>query len=176
MKGYQAYRKDILQMLQNKIRSNGTDIPAGNWHGETRDSYTHILPLGDESNTRCSRVKANKEYLGILIDENFLPTKSKGKGETLHPYSHHLNSSQLLCYSAFRGLLNEDHTPKEALINLLSCFDIVISRNARCDFEFSDGLKWEKGGEMEGTTFDFHIFDNDKELLLSDKIFLGKIN
>lgn len=41
MKGYQVYRKDILQMLQNKIRSNGIDIPAGSWHGETRDTYTH---------------------------------------------------------------------------------------------------------------------------------------
>jgi hypothetical protein len=169
MKGYLAYRKGILQILQNKIRSNGIDIPAGSWHGETRDTYTHILPLADESNTRCSRVKAIKEYLGILIDENFLPTKSKGRGETLHPYSHHLNSSQLLCYSAFRGLLNEDHTPKEAFINLLWGLGIVISRNARCDFEFSDGLKWENGGEMEGTTFDFHIFDNDKEYFFEIK-------
>lgn len=169
MKGYQAYRDGILQMLRNRIRSNGITISPGSWHGETRDTYTHILPLANGSNTRSSRVKAIKEHLGILIEENFLPTKSQRGGETLHPYSHHLNSSQLLCYSTFRGLLNEDHTPKYSLINMLFGFGIEISRNARCDFEFSDGLKWEKGGEMEGTTFDFHIFDNDKEYFFEIK-------
>ena len=163
MKGYKAYREKVLSALEERVRSNGTFIPAGEWHGETRDTYTHILPLLNGKNTRSNRVNAIKEYLRISIDENFLPAKSKRGGESLHPYSHHLNSSQLLCYSTFRGLLNEDHSPKDSLINLLSGFDIVISHNAICDFEFSDGMKWENGGEMEGTNFDFHISDGDKE-------------
>lgn len=169
MKGYKAYREKVLSALEERVRSNGTFIPAGEWHGETRDTYTHILPLLNGKNTRSNRVNAIKEYLRISIDENFLPAKSKRGGESLHPYSHHLNSSQLLCYSTFRGLLNEDHSPKDSLINLLSGFDIVISHNAICDFEFSDGMKWENGGEMEGTNFDFHISDGDKEYFFEIK-------
>lgn len=169
MKGYKTYRERVLKKLSDeKDRKNGQTIAPGCWHGEQRDTFTHILPLNGK-NSRTSRVEAIKNYLGISIDENFLPAKLKERKESLHPYAHHLNSSQLLCYSVFRNMLTEEHTPKAPLIQLLAAFGIKITSSAQCKFEYNDGLKWEQRGEMEGTSFDFHISDGNCEYLFEIK-------
>lgn len=171
MKGYKKYRIDSVLKLSDEIRKNGRFIAPGRWQGEQRDTFTHILPFHplDSKNTRTRRVEAIKNYLNISIDENFLPAKSEGRGESLHPYAHHLNSSQLLCYCVFRNMLTEDHAPKVPLIQLFASFGIKITSSARCDFEYNDGWIWERGGEMEGTSFDFHISDGDCEYFFEIK-------
>lgn len=168
MKSYNNYRHEVLQKLSGEIRKEGKEIPPGKWNGEQRETLTHILPLVG-SNTRKARVEAIKEYLGVSIDDNFLPKKQKGKGETLHAYAHHLNSSQLLCYMVFRNMLTEAHTPKESMRDLLASLNINISSDAKCDFEFKDDLKWVQKDEPEGTSFDFHISDNGNQYFFEIK-------
>lgn len=162
------YRTKVLKLLSDEVRKNGQCIPPGSWHGATEPEYRHILPIKGK-NSRRNRVDAIYRYLRIKIDDSFLPTKSKGRGETLHTYAHHLNSSQLLCYNTFRNLLTIGHTPKPELISLFHSLDIEISSAAVCDFEFSDGWLWENGNEKEGTSFDFHIKDGEKEFFFEIK-------
>ncbi|MDE6265892.1 MAG: hypothetical protein K2M07_00885 [Muribaculaceae bacterium] len=177
MKNYYKYRKKILELLSNKVRTDKS-INPGEWQGVIKNTYTHILPL-DGKNCRKSREDAIREYLEIEIKEDFLPRGKKGCKETLHPYAHHLNSSQLLCYATFQPLLEEEnigdatHHPKEELIKLIKdllCID--ISKDAKCKFEYIDDLKWEKRDgsiQPEGTSFDFHIADKNIEVFFEIK-------
>lgn len=160
MKGYENYRRGIIETLSNEIRKDGKEIVPGCWKGVTKDSYTHILPLDREKKPRMARIKAIQDYLGIKIDKKFLSKKG-----SLHQYAHHLNSSQLLCYMAFRPLLTDDYHPTAAMRTLLASItknSINISEEAQCDFEYNDDMKWEQKNEPEGTSFDFHISDIDK--------------
>lgn len=165
---FRFYRTKILDILSEEVRKNGQKIDSGFWCGKSKPEYRHILPI-EGKNTRRNRIAVINKYLGIKIDDNFLPSKSKGRGETLHPYVHHLNSSQLLCYNTFSNLLTIDHQPKPELIELFHSLGIEISESAICDFEFSDGWMWEKGNETEGTSFDFHIQDGEKEFFFEIK-------
>lgn len=166
---YASYLTDVLRELSKKVRDDcHCNIPPGAWHGVTKPEYCHILPLEGKNNRR-NRAKAISKYLGIEIDDKFLPSGSKGKGETLHPYAHHLNSSQLLCYTAFRNLLTDRHTPTPNLISLFRSLGIEVSDQAICDFEFSDGWLWEQENEKEGTSFDFHIKDGEREFFFEIK-------
>ncbi|MBD5199666.1 MAG: hypothetical protein HDS83_04675 [Bacteroidales bacterium] len=162
MYGYKEYRNNIIATLSNEIRKNGKEIANGVWRGEQQDSFRHILPLPNGENTKRNRIAAIKEYLGIKIDEKFL-----SKPRALHQFAHHLNSSQLLCYMTFRPLLTDEYRPTEELINLLNSVGIYISENAKCEFEYNDNLTWDN--KPEGTSFDFHIYDSNKQYFFEIK-------
>lgn len=165
---FRVYRTKILGILSDEVRKNGQKIDSGFWCGKSKPEYRHILPIGGK-NTRRNRIAVLKKYLGIMIDDKFLPSKSKGRGETLHPYVHHLNSSQLLCYNTFSNLLTLDHQPKPELISLFHSLGIEISDTATCDFEYSDEWLWEQGNEKEGTSFDFHVKYGEREFFFEIK-------
>lgn len=167
METYNAYRERILRLLSDKVREEyGYPIDAGYWRGEKRERF-HILPLSGKKNNRQARIDAISKYLGVIIDERFLPAKNGDSKESLHPYAHHLNSSQLLCYMAFGELIAKDYKPEESLVNLLASLGINISSEATCTFEYHDDMRWEN--EPEGTSFDFHISDKDKEYFFEIK-------
>lgn len=160
---YREYRKKVLDMLVHEINSKGKQLKGGMWKG--KGPYYHILPI-DGVSTRNSRIAAIKKYLDIEIDD-FLPKKKENSRECVHPYIHHLNSSQLLCFSVFRNMINDDHSPKIQLIELMKKLGIDISTKAYCEFEYSDDMMY--GNEKEGTSFDFHIIDEDKEFFFEIK-------
>lgn len=165
---YDNYRKKVLEILSLTARQN-EDFGPGSLQGVTKDRYRHILPLKDGINNRESRVKAIKDYLKISIENRFLPKRTKVQKESLHPYIHHLNSSQLLCYMVFRSLIDADGHPKKELIDLLKSLEINISTNSECRFEYSDGMFWKEQNEAEGTSFDFYIRDDDNEFFFEIK-------
>lgn len=165
MIGYSKYRKNVLELLSNKVRENQI-IGPGAWHGEIRDTFTHILPIKSK-NSRSARIESIQHYLGVTIEDNFIPQKRPREKEPLHVYAHHLNSSQLLCYMAFRPFLTDSHNPTAEFVKLLSDCGINISENAYCEFEYSDGMMW--GDKAEGTSFDFHISDGDSEYFFEIK-------
>ena len=169
MKEYKNYREKIITTLSKEARKNGKEIVYGCWKGETQDAYTHILPLNGGKNTKEARRDAIQKYLGIKIDDKFL-----SKNGALHQYAHHLNSSQLLCYMALRPLLIDDsktkyYRPTEALKMLLASQNINISECAQCEFEYNDHLMWKERNIPEGTSFDFHIKDNNHEYFFEIK-------
>lgn len=150
MNKYETYKKDTLCKLSAEIRKNGQNIQPGQWQGRIGESYKHILPLKREA-----KGKVLQDYFGVT----FIPRKNSKQKEPLHPYIHHLNSSQLLCYMVFSKMLNANQTPTESLIQLFEKLKISISQNAECSFEYRDGWRWNEENEPEGTSFDFHIID-----------------
>ncbi len=165
---YDKYRKNVLDKLSQKARQ-GENFGPGAWKGITDDRFSHILPLKDGVNCRESRVKAIKDYLKISIEDRFLPKRNKSQKESLHPYIHHLNSSQLLCYMVFRPLIDNDGHPTDALIKLFKTLEMDISKKAECHFEYSDGMRWNEENEAEGTSFDFYIKDEENEFFFEIK-------
>ncbi|MBD5207672.1 MAG: hypothetical protein HDS79_05320 [Bacteroidales bacterium] len=145
MRGYKKYRGRIITALwKEAARKNGKEMAPGCWKGVTKDSYKHILPLNGVKNTKEARRDAIQKYLGIKIDDMFL-----SKNGALHQYAHHLNSSQLLCYMAFRPLLTNDsktkcYRPTEAFKKLFASQNINISECAQCEFEYNDHLMWKE--------------------------------
>ena len=166
MTNYETYKSNTLCKLSAKIREKGKNIPLGQWQGKTKnDEYRHILPLLGR-NTREHRIHALQKYLNVRINKNL----SDNEKESLHPYIHHVNSSQLLCYMVFSKMLNNNHTPKDSLIQLFEKLGIAISQQAKCFFEYCDDWCWkEEGNEPEGTSFDFHISDKGKEYFFEIK-------
>jgi len=81
--------------------------------------------------------------------------------EDLHMYTHHLNSSQILCYNYFRPMINSDRTPKKELQDLMKSLGVAISNRATCHFEYKC--------KDDGTSFDFHIQDGKIEVFVEVK-------
>lgn len=170
---YTAYKDDILKKLKctaNELykANGGGDIPQGLWRNG--NPYDHILPIvaiGGESKDSIRR-RAVEEYLHIKIETSYI--------EKVHPYVHHLNSSQLLCYMTFSPLLENGGKPKQELISLLAKLGLTISDSAVCSFEYTDSDKdknkwyWNEEKEPEGTSFDFHIKDSKNELFFEIKM------
>lgn len=165
MKSYDNYRKEVNAKLSVELRKDGKYIPKGKWQERT---YEHIPPLTGR-NCRVTRAEALRNYIGVNINETFLPTKKHGGRESLHPYVHHLNSSQLLCYMTFSKMLNNDRTPKKELVDLFSSLGLNISPEAQCLFEYCDDWRWPEENEAEGTSFDFYIKDGGNEFLFEVK-------
>ena len=65
-----------------------------------------------------------------------------------HPYAHHLNSSQIVCYEFFRPLINNKDNMVKALEIMGIPSNSFITNNAEFEKEFVDD---------EGTNFDFFL-------------------
>lgn len=176
MTNYETYKNEILNNLPLAIGKYWAD---GKWT-RTGDDKAHILPLED-SNKSASKLRAEamKKYLGIDIAQ-YLGPKLKG----LHQYSHHLNSSQTLCIQFFSALIEgEDYEhlhAKNELVELLKSIGITIHKDAQCKFEYTENdqekylfkIHNSDGNEVieyEGTSFDFHIKDNNVEVFFEIK-------
>lgn len=108
---------------------------------------THILPLGEGKEAKRLAVEEYNQ-LECVKNYSFLIAKD------LHRYSHHLNSSQLMCYNFFRPLVEDDK--KQQLIDILRDLklDIDKSDKVRCVFEY---VSRESEWTDEGTNFDFYL-------------------
>lgn len=119
-----------------------------------------------------------QKYLNIDV-ANYLGPELKG----LHKSSHHLNSSQTLCIQFFSALIDGEYphlTAKQELVELLKTIGISIHEGAECKFEYTEQDKdkyrfkihnqeRKEVNEYEGTSFDFHIKDNDVEVYFEIK-------
>lgn len=92
-----------------------------------------------------------------------------------HPFAHHLNSSQIMCYNFFRRMIDVDDSCNDELgwyghpNNELQQFvkdkiGATITENAKCRFEYIDTPKYNfvkaegvKRGGKETSSFDFYI-------------------
>ena len=148
---YSAYRDVTLKQLfvASKIDPS---MPEGIYsHNGVLYNKRHVLPVRTdyrrrENNSKENKIAAIKNLLGVDISE----LKSE-----LHRYAHHLNSSQLLCFMVFGTLTDKkndvsgERKAKKELVKLLSRFGIQIQEGAKCQFEYSDGEKWNDEDESK---------------------------
>lgn len=186
METHKSYKKKVESFLSKAI---GCNVETGIWKYTRKDVFgnketkiipkDHILPLEDSCKSASEkRAEAIEKYLGLKVAE-FLGHKLKG----LHQYSHHLNSSQTLCIQFFSALIDGNYphfTAKQELVELLKSIGITIHTGAECKFEYKEEDKEEykfkvhnqygkEVIEYEGTSFDFHIKDNDIEVFFEIK-------
>lgn len=187
---YNSYKENVLSQLKKALeKSLGRNIEPGKWKYSQNDDLgnkitkeidkDHILPLEDSNKSAAKkRAAAMQKYLNIDVS-NYLGSKLKG----LHQYSHHLNSSQTLCIQFFSALIDGEYphfTAKQELVELLKTIGISIHEGAECKFEYTEQDKdkyrfkihnqeRKEVNEYEGTSFDFHIKDNDVEVYFEIK-------
>lgn len=143
-----------------------------------RDAVWKHLREYKENNLKIpdNVVIREKEYYHILPDnlkeKNYLEgVDIPPKGMKLHIYSHHLNSSQTMCYNFFRPYIesidkNGKGNPSKHLYCLLNKIglNIEFDKNSECCFEYiQDG--WGKNR----TNFDFYISKGDTEIFFEIK-------
>lgn len=173
-KSYTVYRNSVVEQLVSAVGKTWND---GLWF-QTGTSLPHILPTKHTDDTRKNRenrAEAIKEYLGFDC-RKCLGDKLIG----LHPYAHHLSSSQLLCMMFFSNLMIDEHRVNKHRVNIgmisfaKEVLGINISSAAQCYFEYTEKRKpyiFEVEGkdEYEGTSFDFYIKDGDIEIYFEIK-------
>lgn len=165
---YADYKKEIMKCLAD----SKTWEQNGFWERNgKRTEKAHILPLNGNPNNAINRADAIKRFLGFDCTPYF-PNGFVG----LHQYAHHINSSQLLCLMYFSNLINNQFKATQELIDFMKkAFNIVITTEAKCHFEYKEknvnkyifDIFGEK--EYEGTSFDFHIKDKDVEIFFEIK-------
>lgn len=163
---YENYKDRVLECL-----TEGRKWECGIWKSNGKESLLkHILPLKDNNNTPDNRADAIRKYLGFDC-EPYLPSGYRG----LHPRAHHVNSSQILCMMFFSQLVGkggkELRATEEMVKFMKDAFNIDIQKGAVCHFEYKEAVKFEVLGknENEGTSFDFHIKDDNVEVFFEIK-------
>ena len=167
---YNAYKDEVWSALFEASGLNPL-LPEGvyNYKGKLYNKR-HVLPVGKNYHKKVKITKGDK----IEAIENLLKVDISELESGLHKFVHHLSSSQLLCFMMFSKLTDKseescDRMAKPELVKLLSRLGIQISEGAVCQFEYSDGQKWN--AEDENTSFDFHIKDdkNNREIFFEIK-------
>lgn len=131
-------------------------LPVG---GKFQGKETHwkdLILLYNEPN----KLKIIEEYNllnGLKLDTEF--------SNKLHRFAHHLTSSQILCYNYFRPMIDENRHPNKELIDFFKKRGIYFSQDAVCRFEYGGYEVFPK----EGTEYDFHIKDEEKEVFIETK-------
>lgn len=99
----------------------------------------------------------------------------------LHPYTHHLNSSQLLCMMFFSAMIKDGKASELMVEFIKNTLDVEITTAADCEFEYTEEFKEEYNFELtngkreivrdyEGTSFDFHIQDSNTQIFFEVKL------
>lgn len=170
-KTYKEYKEKVIKLLVE----NRTWKENGVWkHKGKITPKSHILPLRDNINSPKNRAEAIKK----CIDFDCTPYFSKGfRG--LHPYAHHLTSSQSLCLQFFANLIDQNLCATEGMVEFIKKgFGIDIHVGATCTFEYVEKIQpylfdADKDGNIipgyEGTSFDFHIKDDMVEIYFEIK-------
>lgn len=149
----EKYKWETLGIKQDgTYKYQGEYIPKG-----------HILPIN-----------IGKSKKDIVKENNVLAYVKKRckdfiiKDQDLHRFSHHLNSSQMMCYNFFRPYIEADNSPNRDLINLLVAHGIELSLHdeAKCQFEY---VNQEQEWKDEGTNFDFYIGSGKKKIYFEIK-------
>lgn len=135
---YVKFRKNVLEHLSTNKNKKFGELPASSFRG---NRYSHILP---------------KE----LRDLNIMKFACKiSEKICYHTYSHHLNSSQMMCINFFNPILNESNI----LVSLISTqLGLTLPKKAQVkerSFEYCPN-----GNKC--TNFDFFL-----ELTTSEKIY-----
>lgn len=171
---YGDYKKKVINLLDE----NRTWEEYGIWRA-TGKLLAHILPVeyvNDRIEYRNKRADAIKTYTNLNC------RKCLGDGLIgLHPYAHHLTSSQQLCMKFFSELVervNDKLIATEEMVNFVhSAFEIDIHAGAECCFEYAErnnplymfdvdgeGTLIRGEGKYEGTSFDFYIKDKKSDI------------
>lgn len=170
-KAYRDYKKKVVNLLV-KYRTWEKD---GVWQNKSKYSTKkHILPLRNNVNNPVNRAEAIKNCL----DFDCTPYFPKGY-VGLHPYTHHLTSSQLLCLQFFAKLIDIDKRATKQMVEFIkNALGIDINIGAQCAFEYTEKnepylFDSDKDGKIipvyEGTSFDFHIKDDAVEIYFEIK-------
>ena len=129
---YNSFKEDICEHLsQYNLWGDGT------FRGK---SYPHIANIEgkQKDDVVCEIIKSD----GVEKTDMF----SKP-----HQYTHHLNSSQVVCYEFFRPLIDKKTDMFKAIKIMGIPSDSFMNFNAEFEKEFDDG---------EGTNFDFYLSAN----------------
>lgn len=156
------------ESVKDFLGENYNKIGDGLWKGKR---YKHILSLDNTKKGDKVALILNHNVLPAARNEPFLIEKN------LHMCAHHLNSSQIMCYNFFRPFVKGYKESAESLIELLQQkLKITIDnpKNASCKFEYEqkkEDWKWEYNNkqENEGTSFDFYITSDCKEIFFEIK-------
>lgn len=145
MNNYSKSRKEHLCKYAKEKK-----LPVGGKFQGKETQWTDLILLYDNPN----RLKIIEKYNllnGLKLDTEF--------SKKLHMFAHHLSSSQILCYNYFRPMIIENGHPNIELIDIFKNRGIYIAQDVDCQFEYG-------GYELfpnEGTEYDFHLIDKDKE-------------
>lgn len=172
---YQKYNEKLLNLLIDEVqKATGKRWEDGLW-APKKVRRPHILPLLGDNNNAINRANAIRQYMGFdcspYFDKDF---------NGLHTYAHHINSSQITCLMFFSKLIDKDgHAKREMVEFVKKAFGIDISVEAKCDFEYTEkfapyDFDADKDGNIikgyEGTSFDFHIKDENVEIYFEIKL------
>lgn len=122
----------------------------------------HILKLNKENKTEkyktvCEWIKA----LGVSCDDF--------QKEKMHRFAHHLNSSQVLCYSFFKDL--KDNGKLSEFVKRVLDID---AKDLDCEFEYEPQANSDKYKSHQATNYDCRIFNDTFELLIEVKYTEGE--
>lgn len=173
---YKDYKERLLNLLiEEAQKATGKKWEDDGLWAPKNVRRSHILPLPGDNNSVINRANAIREYMGFdcapYFDKDF---------NGLHINAHHINSSQITCLMFFSKLIDKDgHARREMVEFMKKAFGIDIHIGAKCDFEYTEkfcpyDFDVDKDGNRingyEGTSFDFHIKDENIEVYFEIKL------
>ncbi len=153
------YKQDVLRIKEKGSYKNNT--------------YDHILPISEGDDVYAVDSIHQYNLLPVYRDElwQYILQQSSKKEKFLHQYSHHLNSSQMMCINFFYPFAVKDEIKKHlisAIQNLGSvAFKINNPDDLRFEFEYESAKEKSKG--FSPTNFDLYISNNDLNLYFEIK-------
>ena len=144
---YEDVREHLINDLEKSQRGNTEGIVPGIWPNNGK-KYRHILNIekGKVSAIQRYNLIRSARQLPFILDEN-----------NLHRFSHHLNSSQIMCYNFFRPQISSDKLIKKPLLKLLRDKGVILKgglESAEAVFEYED---LESKEPNRKTNFDFFV-------------------
>ena len=135
--------------------------------------HDHILYKEEDQEGKYDKYDKDSVYKYNLLpayrDKLWGCISDRKKG--LHAYSHHLNSSQMMCINFFYPFANQNQI-KRHLISViqnhcLEQFKINNPENLRFEFEYESGI--DKYNKQRSTNFDLRISNNNINLYFEIK-------
>jgi len=153
------YKQDVLRIKEKgSYRSN---------------KYDHILPISKGDDIYAIDGIHQYNLLPVYRDElwQYIVQQSLKKERFLHTYSHHLNSSQMMCINFFYPFAVNDQI-KKYLISVIQndrseIIQINNPENLKFEFEYESPKEKSKG--YKPTNFDLYVSNNDLNLYFEIK-------
>lgn len=153
---YIQFKDEVWNHLASLTASRHCEtVLRGEWRGVS-SNHRHILDV--ENNKEDVILKYN-----VLKSAQDSPFMLSGK---LHPYAHHLNSSQIMCYNFFRPQLENDGIIKDPLTKLLNSIIRKQSKAGKACFEYIDSDSNESNGK---TNYDLYAEIDDTRIFFEIK-------
>ena len=149
---YSDFKQKVIYHMNNVVEQMLDKPEPGLWQGK-----------GEPKNYILGNSKSQKERAELINKYALLPSVKQIDYKTLHlhPYAHHMNSSQIMCYNFFRPMMDEfdgKYKAKECLTKLIDkeLGEDLASYAADCNFEHVDHEDHEDDPK-ENTHFDFYF-------------------